>query len=84
MSISKKQNKLTYLFQIFCLFGCKLRIQRVEAIDMRLWIGKMEKLKGSDFLLGGYLTLGEPKEIMIGGCNYILNCYQGNHEDEYS
>ena len=51
---------------------------------MRLWIGKMEKLKGSDFLLDGYLTLGEPKEIMIGGCNYILNGYQGNHEDEYS
>ena len=44
----------------------------------------MEKLKGSDFLLGGYLTLGEPKEMMIGGCNYILNGYQGNHEDEYT
>ena len=44
----------------------------------------MEKLKGSEFLLDGYLTLGEPKEIVIGGCNYILNGYQGGHADEYT
>ena len=44
----------------------------------------MEKLKGSEFLLDGYIALGEPKEMTIGGCNYILNGYQGNHEDEYS
>ena len=51
---------------------------------MRLWIGKMEKLKGSEFLLDGYLTLGEPKKMTIGGCTYILQCYQGDHEDEYT
>ena len=51
---------------------------------MRLWIGKMKELKGSEFLLDGYLTLGEPKEMKIGGCNYILNRYQGDHADEYT
>ena len=50
---------------------------------MQLWIGKMEKLKGSEFLLDGYITLGEPKEMTIRGCNYILNRYQDDHEDEY-
>ena len=44
----------------------------------------MEKLKGSEFLLDGYLTLGEPKKMTIGGCNYILNGYQGDHADEYT
>ena len=44
----------------------------------------MEKLKGSEFLLDGYITLGEPKEMRIGGCNYILNGYQGDHADEYT
>ena len=44
----------------------------------------MEELKGSEFLLDGYLTLGEPKEMRIGGCNYILNRYQGDHADEYT
>ena len=44
----------------------------------------MEKLKGSEFLLDGYLTLGEPKEMTIEGCNYSLQCYQGDHEDEYT
>ena len=44
----------------------------------------MEKLKGSEFLLDGYIALGEPKEMTIGGCSYILNGYQGNHEDEYA
>ena len=44
----------------------------------------MEKLKGGEFLLDGYLTLGEPKEMTIGGCNYILNGYQGDHADEYT
>ena len=44
----------------------------------------MEKLKGSEFLLDGYLTLGEPKEMTMGGYNYILNGYQGDHEDEYT
>ena len=44
----------------------------------------MEKLKGSEFLLDGYLTLGEPKKMKIGGYNYILNRYQGDHKDEYT
>ena len=44
----------------------------------------MKELKGSEFLLDGYLTLGEPKEMRIGGCNYILNRYQGDHADEYT
>ena len=44
----------------------------------------MEKLKRSEFLLDGYLTLGEQKEMTIGGCNYILKRYQGEHEDEYT
>ena len=44
----------------------------------------MKELKGSEFLLDGYLTLGEPKEMTMGGCTYILQCYQGLHEDEYT
>ena len=44
----------------------------------------MGKLKGSEFLLDGYITLGEPKEMRIGGYNYILNRYQGEHADEYT
>ena len=44
----------------------------------------MEKLKGSEFLLDGYLTLDKPKKMTIGGCNYILNGYQGEHAGEYT
>ena len=44
----------------------------------------MKELKGSEFLLDGYLTLGEPKEMTFGGCNYILKRYQGEHADEYT
>ena len=44
----------------------------------------MKELKGSEFLLDGYLTLGEPKKMAIGGCSYILKRYQGNHADEYT
>ena len=44
----------------------------------------MEELKGSEFLLDGYITLGEAKEITIGGCKYSLQYYQGDHEDEYT
>ena len=36
-------------------------------------IGKMEELKGSEFLVDGYLTLDEPKEMRIRGCSYIPN-----------
>ena len=51
---------------------------------MRLWIGKMKELKGSELLLDGYTTFGEPKKMTIGGCNYILQCYQDDHADEYT
>ena len=44
----------------------------------------MSILKGSEFLLDGYMTLGEPKEITIEGCDYILQRFQGEHADEYT
>ena len=44
----------------------------------------MKELKGSEFLLDGYIALGEPKEMKIGGCNYILKRYQGEHAGEYT
>ena len=44
----------------------------------------MEELKGSEFLSCDYLTLVGPKEMTIGGCNYVLERYQGDHEDKYS
>ena len=44
----------------------------------------MEELKGNDFLLDGYIPLGEPKVMTIGGCRYSLQCYQGVHEDEFT
>ena len=44
----------------------------------------MKEHKGSEFLVGGYLTFGEPKEMTIGGCNDAIKRYQGDHEDEYS
>ena len=44
----------------------------------------MEEHKGSDFLLGGYIVLDKPKEMAIGGCTYSLQCYQGDHADEYT
>ena len=43
----------------------------------------MRELKGKEFLLDGYITLNNPKNITIGGSNYSLQCYQGDHEDEY-
>ena len=44
----------------------------------------MKELKGGEFLLDGYLTLVEPKEMTIGGCGYAHKRYQGDHEDKYS
>ena len=44
----------------------------------------MKERKWSEFHVGGYLTLGEPKEMTIGGCSYAFKRYQGEHEDEYS
>ena len=43
----------------------------------------MRELKGKEFLLDGYITLHNPKNITIGGSKYSLQCYQGDHEDEY-
>ena len=43
----------------------------------------MQELKGKEFLLDGYITLNNPKNITISGSNYSLQCYQGDHEDEY-
>ena len=53
---------------------------------MEVWlqIGLLQELKGKEFLLDGYITRGEPKNITIGGCTYILQCFQGAHEDEYT
>ena len=47
-------------------------------------IDGLHELKGSEFFLDGYVTLGKPKEITMDGCTYILQCYQGNHADEYT
>ena len=47
-------------------------------------IDGLHELKGSEFFLDGYVTLGEPKEITMDDCTYILQCYQGNHADEYT
>ena len=85
--IAFRRNRIYWplcLSQLFCLFRCKLYIQRVEIRDMWLWIGKMKELKGSDFLLGGYLMLVGPKEMTIWGCSCVLKRYQSDHEDEYS
>ena len=43
----------------------------------------MQAFKGSEFLLDGYITDGEPKEIIINGSKYKIQCFQGDHEDEY-
>ena len=42
----------------------------------------MKELKGSEFLVDGYITLDKPKEMRIRGCNYILKRYKGDHEDD--
>ena len=34
--------------------------------------------------MDGYITLGKPKEMTLNDCTYILQCYQGNHADEYT
>ena len=47
-------------------------------------IGGLKSVKGSEFLLDGYITLGEPRNITIGGSSYSLQCFQGEHEDEYT
>ena len=47
-------------------------------------IDETQELAGREFLLDGYLTLGRPREITIGGRTYVLQCFQGEHEDEYT
>ena len=43
----------------------------------------MQAFKGSEFFLDGYITDGAPKEIIINGSKYKIQCFQGDHEDEY-
>ena len=43
----------------------------------------MQAFKGGEFLLDGYISLGEQKEIIINGSKYKIQCFQGDHEDEY-
>ena len=34
--------------------------------------------------MDGYLTCGKAKSIYQGGSKYSLQCFQGDHEDEYT
>ena len=43
----------------------------------------MRNLRGSKYLLDGYVTHGIAKKISIGGSKYILQHFQGEHKDEY-
>ena len=47
-------------------------------------IDEWNTLAGSEFLLDGYITCGEERKITVGGCNYYLQRFQGEHEDEYT
>ena len=47
-------------------------------------IDRYLQMAGAEFLLDGYITFGEPREITIGGRTYVLQCFQGDHEDEYT
>ena len=47
-------------------------------------IDLLRGVKGSEFLLNGYITLGKPRNITLGGSSYSLQCFQGEHEDEYT
>ena len=38
---------------------------------------------GGEFLLDGYVSFGEPKEIIVNGSKFKIQCFQGDHEDEY-
>ena len=50
---------------------------------MRLQIGGLQEVKGSEYLLDGYITVGEAKKITLGSSSYSLQYYQDDHEDEY-
>ena len=54
------------------------------ALNMKLQIGGLEKLEGSEFLWNGYITLGEIQGITIGDCVCSIQYFQGRHEDEYT
>lgn len=41
-------------------------------------IDLLRGVKGSEFLLDEYITLGEPRNITIGGSSYRLQCFQGS------
>ena len=47
-------------------------------------IGGLKSVKGSEFLLDDYITLGEPRNITVAGSSYSIQCFQGEHEDEYT
>ena len=47
------------------------------------FLGGLGNLKGSEFLLDSYITLGEPMKLTLNGCDYYLQYYQGDNADEY-
>ena len=51
---------------------------------MWLLTGGLHELKGSEYLLDGYITVGEAKKMSIGGSDYFYQYFQGEHEDEYT
>ena len=51
---------------------------------MLSFLGGLGKLKGSEFLLDGYVTLHDPEDITVDSSNYSFQCFQGNHRDEYT
>lgn len=38
---------------------------------------------GSEYLLDGYITVGEAKKITLESSSYSLQYYQDDHEDMY-
>ena len=40
-------------------------------------------MKGAEYLLGGYITLGEPEAITKNGKQYTIQRYQGTHKNEF-
>ena len=44
----------------------------------------MSTIEGSEYLLDGYYTYKDPREIVRGDTTYIIQHYQGDHEDEYT
>ena len=50
---------------------------------MWLIIGGLQKLKGREYLLDGYITGVETNNITLGSNCYGIEYYQGEHEDEH-